>query len=89
MAKNGQISQNSQNNKKLKKVKKMVENNQKMVKKWLRIVKIVKMVKLVKMVKNGYKCQIYKVQYRSLQMSSSIRLLGGDSMFLSLPSNKM
>ena len=44
------------------------------------------------MVKNGQngqtgkKIQIYKVQYRRLQMSSSIRLQGGDSMSLTSPS---
>ena len=44
------------------------------------------MVKLVKMAKNGQKGHIYKVQYKSLQMSSSIRCRGGDSMSLTLPS---
>ena len=54
--------------------------------KWSKMFKMFKMVKLVKNGQNGQKCQICKVQYKSFQMSSSIRLLGGDSMSLTSPS---
>ena len=59
-------------------VSKMIKNSQ----------EISKIVKMTKLVKNGQnrKCQINKFQYRSLQMSSYIRLRGGDSMSLTLPS---
>ena len=46
--------------------------------KWSKWSKIVKRVKMAKLLKNGQKGQIYKVQYRCLNMSSSIRLHGGN-----------